>query len=176
MCEKERELVASAKNGDEKSFEMLMAANYQKIFNLAFRLLRNEDDAYELTSDTFIRAYRSIKKFRNDSSFYTYLYRICLNSALTRLKRRKPTVPLNDTMLPSLSGPLENHHNLVLKEAIADALSKLSLREREVFLMRQYEDMPIKEIARTLNLREGTVKATYFHAVEKMRNLLARFL
>lgn len=173
MCEREKELISNAKNGDERSFEILMEANYQKVFNLAFRLMRNEEDAYELTSDTFIRAYRNIKSFRGNSSFWTYLYRICLNCGINRLKRQKPTIPINDAKDVSVAGPMENHRNLILKEAIENALSQLSPRERAIFLMRQYEDMPIKEIALSLNLKEGTVKSTYFHAMEKMRSLLA---
>ena len=176
MCENEKELLIKAKIGDERSFEMLMQANYQKIYNLAFRLLGNREDAYELTQDTFIRGWRSIKKFRGESSFYTYLYRICLNQGLSFLKKRKKVIPRKEAVVLSGKDPIENYREEILKKEIEDALSRLSPQEKVVFIMRQYEGVKIKEIAQFLNLKEGTVKSTYFHAVEKMRNFLKRWL
>jgi RNA polymerase sigma-70 factor (ECF subfamily) len=177
MSEREKELITKAKNGDEKSFEVLMQENYQKIFRLAFRLLRNEEDAYDLTSDTFIRAYHNLKNFRGDSSFYTYLYRICLNQGINLLKKRKKmeSIPVRQET-PNASGPLEEHKNRRLKEAIEGALSHLSPRERAVFVMRQYEGFSSQEIADLLRMKEGTVKATYSHAIMKLRQLLREWL
>lgn len=177
MSEREKELIEKAKDGDEKSFEVLMTDNYLRVFNLAFRLLRNEDDAYELTSDTFIRAYQNLGKFRGASSFYTYLYRICLNLGINRIKREKRlTVSIKDKEVPGVNGPIEIHRNKRLGEAIESALRHLSPRERVVFLLRHDEDRTIKEIAQLLNIKEGTVKATYFHALKKLQWSLREYL
>ncbi|MEO0102575.1 MAG: RNA polymerase sigma factor [candidate division WOR-3 bacterium] len=177
MSEKEKELIEKAKEGDEKSFEVLMEENYQRVFNLAFRLLRNEDDAYELTSDTFLRAYQSLGKFRGASSFYTYLYRICLNLGINRIKKKKIlTVPVKDKEIPGVNGPIEVYQNKRLKEAIENALRHLSPRERVVFLLRHNEDRTIKEITQLLDIKEGTVKATYFHAIKKLQEFLREYL
>ncbi len=178
--EREKELIAKAKKGDERSFEMLMQENYQRIYNLAFRLLRNAEDAYELTSDTFIRAYRSLGKFRGESSFYTYLYRICLNLGMNFLKRRKGRDVLESETLTesflSVSGPVEEYRRKELREVLENSLMRLSPQERTVFILRQYEGLTIKEIGASLGLKEGTVKATYFHAVSKLRDFLKKWL
>ncbi|MEO0098775.1 MAG: sigma-70 family RNA polymerase sigma factor [candidate division WOR-3 bacterium] len=176
MSEKEKELLRKAKDGDEGSFEILMKENYQRIFQLAYRLMKNEDDAYELTSDTFLRAYQNLNRFRGDSSFFTYLYRICLNLGINRLKKKRLTLSLGERDFPTARGVLEEERNEKLREAIELAIQSLPPRERVVFILKEKEDKKIKEIAQILNLKEGTVKATYFQAVKKLRHSLKEWL
>lgn len=112
-----------------------------------------------MTSDTSIRAYRSLRNFRGESSFY--LHRICLNQGSNFAKRRKDKgvqyiETLKGPSLPSGDGPLEQHRLRTLKEAMENALLKLSPRERAVFVLRQYEDLTIKEVCESLNLKERT--------------------
>ena len=184
------ELVKEFKNGNEKAFDTLVSRYQTKIYRQAWRMVRNEQDALELSQETFVRAYRALPKFKEKSSFYTWLFRICFNLCLTFLNKSKKEQKVSsiDTMTeerlmfeavsvkedmrePSLITKREG-----LAKAISNAVENLPPQQKLVFMMRQYDDMKNNDIAKTLHLSVGGVKSNYRHAIVKLKEMLKEWL
>lgn len=186
----DQELLEELKNGNETGFDVLVKRYQTRIYQLAWRMVRNQEDAWELAQETFVRAYRAIPKFKGKSSFYTWLYRICFNLSITFSKKKqkdKKMVSLNtlsedilmlETVNPS-NGPrqseiLEKQHKL--SSAISKAIGQLPLQQKIVFTMRQYDEMNNEEIANALNISVSGVKSNYYQAIKKLQVLLKEWL
>jgi len=182
----DKELLAGFKNGNETAFDILVKRYQTKVYQLAWRMVRNQEDAWELAQETFVRAYQAIPKFRGKSSFYTWLYRICFNLSLTFLKKHKhekkilsldtmneETLVLEPTSIqPSVNEPTTIIKRQEMSLAISNALKLLPAQQRVVFIMRQYDQLQNEEIAQALNLSIGGVKSNYHHAIKKLQGLL----
>ncbi len=173
-------LIRRFKEGDEQAFNALVRRHQGRIYSLALRMLRTPDDAEDICQDVFVKAYRSLKGFREDSSVYTWLYRITLNLCVNCLRRRKLK---NALSLESLAGWFPGRQAAPDREmaredvggAVEEAVSRLPSRQRTVFLLRQYEGFSHEEIAQALNRSVGAVKANYFHAVRRLQKELAGY-
>jgi RNA polymerase sigma-70 factor, ECF subfamily len=184
MMNEDIELVRRFKAGDETGFDELVRRYQARIHALMFRLVRNQEDAYELAQDVFVRAFRALPKFQEKSSFYTWLYRIGVNLAFNFLRSRKrrqsadgPEVQLDEeTMMsiPNDATPPGEYRQQVLRETINRAVETLPDRQRAIFVMRQFDGLRNDEIARVLKCPVGTVKANYFFAVRNLQQTLAR--
>jgi RNA polymerase sigma-70 factor (ECF subfamily) len=175
------ELIRRFRNGDESGFDELVRRYRQRIYAVVYRLVRNPEDAAELAQDVFVRAYRALGKFREESGFYTWLYRIAVNASFSFLKSRRgrrkadagEQLDQEAVMnLPSADYPLQAFEQARQRDAIAAAVDRLPDRQRTVFVMRQYQDLANDEIARVLKCPVGTVKANYFFAVRNLRQRL----
>ena len=186
----DNDLLEEFRNGNEKGFDILVTRYQTRVYQIAFRMVRNHEDAWELAQETFIRAYKAIPKFKGRSSFFTWLYRICFNLSITFSKKKQKdkkmvsldALPEETLMLEAvnpqteLSQPemLNKQHKLSI--AIANAIEQLPLQQRLAFTMRQYDDMKNEEIANTLNLSVAGVKSNYHHAVKKLKEILKDWL
>ncbi|MEO0072738.1 MAG: sigma-70 family RNA polymerase sigma factor [candidate division WOR-3 bacterium] len=183
------EVIRRFKAGDEKSFEILFRRYYEKIYQLAYRMTHNQDDALDLTQESFLRAYKNLKKFREESSFYTWLYRICLNLCYNYYKKNKSlknVLPLDsekeniddkNLIEDSARGQLENtYRREYLSRKLSWAINKLPLRQRLIFLMRHFDDLNYEQIASKLKISVGGVKSNYHHAIHKLQKLLKGYL
>ncbi len=184
------ELVREFKNGNEQAFDELVKRYQQKIYQQAWRMVRNSEDALELSQETFVRAYRALPKFKEKSSVYTWLFRICFNLCLTFLNKSKKqqNVSSIDTMTEErlmfkavtikeeLKEPNTISKRQGLAKAISDAVISLPSQQRLVFMMRQYDDMKNDEIAKVLHLSVGGVKSNYRHAIIKLKEILKEWL
>jgi RNA polymerase sigma-70 factor (ECF subfamily) len=172
------ELVAAAKAGDRKAFDALVRATYAHAYTVAFRLTGNEEDARDVVQDAYLRAYRGLKRFRGDSSFSTWLYRITANCASTQLGRRSrhrheeldDDAPLADErpeIDPELRASAESD-----RERVSAALLALPPRLRAVVVLRDVYDLPHEAIAAELGISEAAAKVRLHRARRKLRERL----
>jgi RNA polymerase sigma-70 factor (ECF subfamily) len=186
-------LVERLKIGDRQASEELIRRYHAKAFAIAFRMLSGDrEEALDLTQDAFLTVLRKIDGFEGNSSFYTWFYRILINTCLDFLRRRKRWRRLlqlrrpnsKDTREPSetlaevaSSEPSANPGAAVdvreLQRDVRGAMELLSDRQRMIFNLKVFEEMRIAEIARTMGLAEGTVKSHLFRATRIMRESLA---
>ena len=174
----EAELVAAAKAGDLGAFEQLVKRTYADVYTLAYRLTGNEEDARDVAQEACLRAWRGIKKFRGDSRFSTWMYRITANCASTLLVRRSKGSheELND------DDPVADQRPEVDPEAMAEAgyvrdrmtaaLAELPPRLRAVVVLRDIYDLPHEAIAAELGISQEAAKVRLHRARRKLRERL----
>ncbi len=181
------EIINRARSGDRTAFGELVRMYQKKVYQLAWNLTGNHQDADDLAQETFIKAYHSIGKFRMESEFKTWIYRIMINTHID--KKRKKSIPAlsllintsaeNDTRPQDTADPLpdnnpENHIEAVdLNKHITRAMKVLSAREKHAFVLKHYQGLSIKEISDIIKTTEGTVKSMLFRSVQKMQKALA---
>lgn len=172
-------LIESFKKGNVNSFNILVLKHQKKIYWVIRKMVLNHMDADDLTQETFINAYKSLKDFRGDSKFFTYLYKIAINLSLNHLKREK----LNK----SRTGDFESEGYKILSDEknfdeiseerertkiLEEAIGTLPAQQRAVFNMRFYDRLSYEEISLILNKSTGGMKANYFHAFKKIEEYL----
>ena len=169
-------LVAASKNGDQEAFAQLVQRYQRRVFNLVYRMLRQYEEATEITQETFLAAWQGLPAFRGDARFPTWLYRIAYNCSLKQLELRKR----DRALLVALEAEkiLEDAYNKQHENAELDArdrqvlvqehLAHLPAKYRIVLILRHLQDMTYEEMAETLTMPIGTIKTHLFRA----RNLL----
>lgn len=169
-----------AREGDEEAFAALVQEHSRRVFQLAFRMTRNEQDAEDVVQESFFRAYRQLGRFQAKADFGTWLYRITVNCAIDTLRTRQQRVkaymdPIDEAAnpLPTLDpGPDRLAQSAQLGELVGKALSGLSAVERAAFTLRHDEGRSIEEICGLLNLGKSAAKHAVFRAVRKLRTVL----
>jgi RNA polymerase sigma-70 factor (ECF subfamily) len=187
------ELVRRAKAGELAAFEALTTKHEQRVYSLALRMLRQEQDAEDVTQQTFLSALENLEGFRGEAGFSTWLLRIASHAALKIIRKRKglPTVSLDaatestDTVetVPHPEfiadwrhSPEQLVHNNELRRLLDDALAQLDEKHRLVFLLRDVEGLSIKETAEALGLSEANTKVRLLRARLQLREQLTRTL
>ncbi len=170
-------LVLLAKAGDSESFEDVVKATYLDAYALAYRLTQNIDDACDVTQEAYFRVYKSLKNFRGDSSFSTWLYRIVANCASTHLTRKgkRRHYELDEQLVVDRdddSNPEEKTANSFEWDRIADALAELPPRLRAVVVLKDVYDFSHKAIAKELGITEAATKVRLHRARKKLREVL----
>jgi len=178
----EPELVERAQAGDVDAFTRLVAEHDRAVLRLALRYTGSEDEAADLYQETLWRAYRSLPRFRNDSRFSTWLFRIAVNVCLKRTeKQRKEAAVLEPiaseqslsfSATTPLAGPETAFQLAEFRQRLYAALQDLSPRQRMVFVLRHFEGLPLAEIATLLKCSTGSVKKYLFAATRRLRELL----
>ncbi len=181
----DEELVAMARQGDMVAFEELVARHRDKIFARAFTMMRNEEEAIDLSQEAWIKGWQRLEQFHGDSSFTTWMTRIVINLCLDQLRRRKKRQTESIEEMNEESGGVERQMPVVivnpterleradLRARIDRALNQLSDVHRTVLVLHEFEEMEYKNIARTMNCSIGTVMSRLFYARRKMASLLA---
>lgn len=159
----ENECVSRSQRGEGKAFSELVARYQDRIYRYLVRLTRSEDDALELTQETFLRAYQGLAGWRPKAQFSTWLFLIARNLAFDLLRRNKSVefLPLDEDDMTADPGPepdaaLETVQRYRMLES---ALARLPVEHREILLLREIEEMSYEDIAAVLNLNTGTVKS-----------------
>jgi RNA polymerase sigma-70 factor, ECF subfamily len=176
----ETDLIRRAQADDANAFCSLAERYARRIYLLAFHYCRNTQDAEDLSQEVWLKAYQALAGFRADSSFYTWLRRITINTFLNhqrtstfRHQGQTTVVELIDTdsetAFESRSTSAETVYNKVLFETVMSALSELTPSQRLMFLLRHYEGMSYDEIAAAMNCSNGTVKKGVSRAITKLR-------
>ena len=176
------ELIGRFKGGDEQAFSQIVERYQKRLVHTASMLIDNPDDAADMVQDTFVKAYFNLKGFREESALYTWLYRILYNRCVSALRRNKIVrfVSMSsgeeEMEFPSRDfDPEEESEHREIREDVDKALKELPPKQRMVFVMKQIDGLKHEEIARTMGITEGAVKASYFHAVRKLRERLGHY-
>ena len=187
----ERSLVAEAQGGSRPAFEELVRRYDRDVLRLALNLMRRPEDARDVYQESFLKVYRNLHRFRFESSFYTWLYRIVTNVCLDHLRRRQARP---EDQAPESSAELredgitdfferQREHRATLdperqlmgkeiQRRLAAAMLRLSPRERVVFEMKHYQGLKLRAIGDALGTTEETVKNSLFRATRKLRSQL----
>lgn len=169
----DEELIYLVKSGEITPFDELVRRNEMRVHDLCYKMVRNYDDAKDLAQETFLKAYRKIKKFDGRSKFSTWLYRIAVNNCLNFLKKQKPTEELYDEIVGSKKDdPAQIYKGKKLRERIAGAVAKLPEVQRAVFTLRSLEDLSYQEVSDILKKPISTIKVNHHLAVKNLRNHL----
>lgn len=176
----ETELVQAAQKGDIQAFEELVRAHQQKVYALALRMTRNHHDAEDMMQQCFIKAYRTLPRFKGQSSFFTWVYRIAVNECISHSRKRVP-VPLPDEDLVNRAGPSRVTEAFAggsdrVKKLLAAAIDALPARQKICLLLRQEEELSYSEISERMGCREGTAKALHHQALCSLRKTLSPHL
>ena len=168
------ELARRSQAGDTEAFGELVTKYRTKIFTMVCCIVGNENDAWDIAQEGFLKAWRSIHRFEGRSSFYTWLYSITVNLTLDSLRRkgRREEVELSDTIPSFLPGPGVDYECTEIREQVDAALARLSPEHRAVVLLKELEDLQYHEIAEVLNLSIGTVMSRLFYARKKLQSML----
>ena len=171
-----RQLIKKAQSGDPKAFHELVKLHDERVMILAYQLTRNQQDAEDLYQEVFLKAYKNIRNFRFESQFYTWLYRITVNTSYNykrkqaRLNLYEPDAEKESGHLTWIADPGDNSTSgQEIMAAVKTAMIVLPQKQRTVFILKHLENLKIKDIARILNISEGTVKRYLFRAMEKLR-------
>ena len=171
-------LVERAQNGDTRAFDLLVLKYQHKIAKLIMRYIRDPAEALDVSQEAFIKTYRALPKFRGDSAFYTWLYRIAINTAKNHLvaMKRRPVdfeVDLQDPDAYDINARLQDADSPdriaqrdELREAVEDAIGALPDELREAIILREIEGLSYEEIARAMDCPVGTVRSRIFRARE----------
>jgi RNA polymerase sigma-70 factor (ECF subfamily) len=185
----EGRLIEQARSGNAEAFEYFVRRYQPKITRVAYRLLRDSGEADCAAQESFLRAYQSLREFREGSTFETWVTRICINWCKDRLKRRRIVLyfhqaPRDDS--EEDAGPQDTTPNAdpsperralsrEIRERLREAMGSLSPRQRTIFLLKHFEELSIPEIAEVMSLDTGTIKSHLFRAAHKIRQRLAEF-
>ena len=176
----DRQLIEQFLDGEQRSFNLLVERYRERIYLLVWRMVRNREDALDLSQEVFVKAYKNLKSFRHESNFYTWLYRIAVNLSLNFTKREKfkSFLSLSDLSdrFTSGSSPSEDLERDQLSGLIDRAVMKLPEKQRAVFILRHYEELSIREVAELLGRSEGTIKANYYQAIKKLQEFLKPYV
>ncbi len=193
---KDEQLVELAQKGDTRAFEQLIKRYEDKIFSLAYRILQNKEDAYDVLQETAISAFKNLHKFKFKSSFSTWIYKIALNFALMQKRKQKSLQKKaqmleveNDDRIPE-SLDMENlkeivdwsenpHISLENKETrdiLAKTLDKLPDKYKTVFILKELEGRSIEEVSKILGLSVAAIKTRLHRSRMYLREMLDRYI
>lgn len=177
MPAQEEQIIDKVKSGDQEAFRELVALYRNKAFGLCFSMVGNVEDAKDILQEAFIKAYKNMGRFRKDSSFYTWFYRIVINTARDYLRKKKHQESRLEQEISDLSlNPAKLVLTDELRQLLDGAIGRLGEKQRLSFIMKHINGMKINEIAQALHCRPATVKVHLFRAVRKLQKKLAPYL
>jgi RNA polymerase sigma-70 factor (ECF subfamily) len=183
----ELDLVKQSQAGNTEAFDQLVSRYRTRVFGMIYNMVHNEQDAWDLAQDSFVKAWKSIERFRGQSSFYTWIYRIIMNVTIDWLRKKqvkgagaefddaiqlKEINPASRTVPKADPLPHERMEQREIRQRIDTAIAQLTPEHRAVILMKEIEDMQYHEIAESLECSIGTVMSRLFYARKKLQNLL----
>lgn len=178
-------LVRAAQQGDMAAFEELVARHRDKIYARAYSMMRNEEEAIDLSQEAWVKGWQRLVQFQGESSFATWMTRITINLCLDAIRRQKRQRAESIEEMDDESGGVERHMPVItvnpterlerseLRGRIDQALGKLSEAHRTVLMLHEFEGMEYKLIAKTMQCSIGTVMSRLFYARRKLAALLA---
>lgn len=179
--------VRRAQAGDLAAYDQLVTQFQERIYGLCYHMTSNHEDAHDLAQDTFVKAWQALRNFKGDSSFYTWIYRIAVNTCLNHLKLRRnrtPHLSLNDLdvqpesdpdllALVSDKTPRREASLAELQRRLNEAIQKLSEDHRTVVTLHDIQGLPHDQIARILGINPGTVRSRLFYAHQQLQGWLS---
>jgi len=180
----EADLVRMAREGDLTAFEELVARHRDKVYARAYSMMRNEEEALDLSQDAWVKGWQRLAQFQGDSSFITWMTRIVINLCLDQLRKHKRQRAESIEAMEEEGGverqmpvvttnPTAGLERVELRERIDRALAQLSHEHRTVLVLHEFEELEYKEIAKRMKCSIGTVMSRLFYARRRMASLLA---
>lgn len=186
-------LVKRVRGGDQRAFRTLVERYQRKVFSVALGMLKDKEEAMDVSQEAFVKVYRYLDHFKGDASFYTWLYRITVNICIDVIRRRGPqkgeqvefdeaiAADLSEANIGALGSRLgTNPQKAALRKELAqkiqEALQEVPEKHRAILLLREIEGMSYEDLARTLNIPKGTVMSRLFHARAKVQKILSEYL
>lgn len=178
-------LVRAAQGGSMEAFEELVGRHRDKIYGRAYSMMRNEEEAVDLSQEAWVKGWQRLRQFQGESSFGTWMTRIVINLCLDQLRKQKRQRAESVEALGEESGGVERQMPVVtvnpseglerdeLRERIDRALAQLTYEHRTVLVLHEFEEMEYKEIAKTMGCSIGTVMSRLFYARRRLAALLA---
>ena len=181
----DKQLVERVKRGDKRAFDLLILKYQHKIISLVGRYLRDQDEVQDVTQESFIKAYRALPNFRGDSAFYTWLYRIAINTAKNQLVSRSRRPP--DTEIDADDGEFQDNYAVLrdnespedvlamgqMESVIYRAIGDLPEELKVAVTLREFEGLSYDEIAEVMECPVGTVRSRIFRAREAIEKKIA---
>jgi RNA polymerase sigma-70 factor (ECF subfamily) len=181
----DHELVRASLDGDGMAYRCLVERYQGRIYAVIFGMVRNREDARELSQDAFVKAYKSLARFRLESSFYTWLCRISMNVAIDHIRRQKlrRTEEFDEGVASRESAgvislahhredPGRNLERKRMRERILEEIEKLPDDQRQVLVLREIDGLSYKEISTIMDIPEGTVMSRLYYARKKLQTAL----
>jgi len=183
----ELDLVKQCQAGNTEAFDQLVTRYRTRVFAMIYNMVHNEQDAWDLAQDSFVKAWKSIGRFRGRSSFYTWIYRIVMNVTIDWLRKKqvkgagaefndaiqlREIEPASRTVPKADPLPHERMERSEIRARIDNAIAQISPEHRAVILMKEIEEMQYHEIAEALGCSIGTVMSRLFYARKKLQKLL----
>lgn len=169
------------REGDREAFLLLTRAYQKKVFALAYAFFRDKEDALDLVQETFLRLFQKIDSYEEGRSFEAWLLQVARHLCIDRYRKERArrgleaSVPV-DELPVAAAGAEEAVHASDLKDILSRCVEKLSERQRQIFILRHYNQLKNEEIARSLGISLGTVKSLHFKALQNLRALMEPYL
>jgi RNA polymerase sigma-70 factor (ECF subfamily) len=187
-CYDDNELIERFQHGDTAAFDMLFTRYQKRTYRLVQRFVSNPEDASDLTQDAFIRAYQGLGDFKSQCQFYSWLYRITVNLCIDFLRKKARSevllyesdqsddLPMSNIPDPRSESPAQAVENKELRAHIRKAVRRLPPKQRQIFILRHWDGLSLKDIAAAVGRSDGTVKAHLLHAHRNLRRHLRAYL
>lgn len=174
MAESDFQLLDCYAAGDETAFEELVRRHQKTIYDLAYRMLESHADAADLAQRTFVQAFLHHQAFKRESGFRTWIYQICMNLCRNAIRDRARRVheDIHELDLADSQDVFAEVAGAELKDRLGHAIRTLPSRQREALVLRVYHNHAFAEIGTIMSCSEGTAKANYHHAVDRLRRVL----
>ena len=186
-------LVKRVRNGDQRAFKLLVERYQRKVYAVALGMLKDKEEAMDVSQEAFVKVYKYLDHFKGDASFYTWLYRITSNICIDLIRKRAGSggepVEFDETMPMDVSeanigalgsrlgtNPQKSALRRELAEKIQEALAAVPEKHRAILLLREMEGMSYEDLSRTLDIPKGTVMSRLFHARAKVQKILREYL
>jgi len=173
MTDEEILLLIKQPNSKEKAFRALLDNYQERLYYHVRRYVYNHEDANDILQNTFIKIWNNIGHFRGDAALFTWLYRIAGNEAITYINKQKKRNEINIEKTAILQqGIFDNLPSEVLNRKLQKAIDLLPDKQKQVFIMRYYDELPYEEMSAIVDTSVGALKASYHHAIKKIEEFL----
>ncbi len=168
----ERQMLERVRRGDREAYQGIVQRYMQTAYYIALGFVRNPQDALDVSQDAFVRAFRKIKQYDPEKRFFPWFYRLLKNLCLDHIKKRRrlAEVPLEDVQVFR-----EDKDNRELKEIIWKGIEQLPFEQREVIILRYFQQCSYQEIAEVTGKPMGTVMSSLFYAKKKLKDILKKY-
>jgi RNA polymerase sigma-70 factor, ECF subfamily len=177
----DRRIIAACLSGRPEAFGDLVLRYQDRLYHSILRIVNHPEDAFDVVQDTFLNAYQSLESFKGESEFFTWLYRIGFNAAISRKRKKRAEVSLNDRNGDPIADPVDESHGHRPEDRIdqsedefqiRDAIEKLSVEHRSVLVMKDIDGLKYEEIASITGIPLGTVRSRLHRARLELRQHL----
>lgn len=169
-------------DGDTNAFSVLVNRYKDLVFTLTLRMLKNREEAEEVAQDTFVKVYKSLSKFKGDSKFSTWIYKIAYNTSLDRLKKNKKFIndvainEFTEHQLITIDNALDKIENKEREKAIQDCIALLPSEDSFLLTLYYFEELSLDEISKTIGIKPNNVKVKLFRSRKKLATILKQQL